>query len=275
MYSPNNYVNCKDFSHKGINIGYVEINLNEVYKKPLDKAYIIGMGDFHADSFAFNEGKLINFFNWCKETNTRVLITGDILEMAVVDSVSFTYGQSTPWQDLSKATDILYRYKDLIDGVVSGNHDERIQKRSGIDVLREFCKYNGIPYHANGLVVVYKLGVHKGTKNTFSYTVFVTHTRRGGRTPGSQVNKLVDLSNVIDADIFLAGHTHDLTVRKQAYFSIDSRHHRIVKKTQVFANCGSFHEYVGYPAQKNLPPTKTGAVRIRLDGTKKDVHMSI
>jgi len=236
------------------------------------------MGDWHADCEGFNEEKLIRMLEWCEKTNTGLMLTGDLHNFGIIDSVSFTYGTSLPTVDYSVAGQILSRYKHLIYGIVSGNHDDRIFKRVGIDPIKLFCEKEDIPYHTNGIIISLKLGKlpNRTQIQPYSYNVFVTHTTGGGRTIGAKINKVHRLQNVVqNADIYLGGHSHDLSGTKVKRITIDMAHQRLISQVKGFANCGSYMEYVGYPAKMNLEPTATGAVRVRLDGTKKDFHLSI
>jgi len=57
---------------------------------------------------------------------------------------------------------------------------------------------------------------------------------------------------------------------------IDSRHHRVIRKRQIIVSCGSFLDWdESYAEQKQMPPSKLGSPRIRLDGTTNDIHVSL
>jgi len=55
----------------------------------------------------------------------------------------------------------------------------------------------------------------------------------------------------------------------------DYRNKKILEIKQAFVSAGSFLKYGGYAERKGLPITKTGTPRIRFDGTRKDIHVSL
>jgi hypothetical protein len=58
-------------------------------------------------------------------------------------------------------------------------------------------------------------------------------------------------------------------------FVPDTNHKKILQSKRLYVSSGSFLDWGGYAETKILNPSKTGTVRIRLDGTRKDFHASI
>lgn len=264
-------VNCRVFDKEGLGIGVV----TREFDTALAKLYVIGAGDLHGDSDGVK--RLREVFGWARDNCARVLLTGDMYDFRTRHSVSFEHGASAPAFEIDRVNDLIQEHADMIDGVVRGNHDVRPWRDAGEDPLRRVCRDCSIPYHPDALVILYKFGhASAESKSTrLCYTVFLTHTCRGGRSAGSKLNKLVDLQEVIVADVYLAGHSHDLTTHKSNLIHVDRHNNGLIQRTRAFANCGGQFPYVGYPVAMNFPPSKRGVVRVRLDGRHHDVHLSI
>lgn len=270
---------CKSYYKNGIGIGVVHKDFSKL-KNPLR---IYAMGDIHGKKEAVEKAEVK--LKEAKSEGARVLLTGDILNFATKDSISFYHGAESPQEETERVTKLLHKYADCIDGIVSGNHDERSNKYSGLDTLKTICQSSGIPYHSDALVLLYKIGSVAFTRAARAetgrndggpviYKVFLTHSSRGGRKIGSRIAKVVDLQEVIDADIYLSGHSHDITSHRGCKLFI-SRLGVIRFKEQVYANCGSFQNYTGYAVTKNFPPAPCGCVIVTLNNTsfKADIKL--
>ena len=193
---------------------------------------------------------------------------------AIKDSKSHEHGAEALLEEIDRVEELINDYKHIISGCVSGNHDQRVFKTTGEDSLRRICKNAKIAYQPNALVLVFKFGKN-GNGDRLVYSIFLTHTLRGGRKEGTKLQKVVDLRDVIDCDAYLAGHSHDLSTHKGTIIKVDTRNGSLSLKQRVFGNCGSEFGYIGYPVAQNYAPSKRGVVRLRLDGRKHDLHMSI
>ena len=79
-----------------------------------------------------------------------------------------------------------------------------------------------------------------------------------------------------DADLYLMGHVHDLLTTATEEYYFDTRRKSVQRRRRNFVITGSFLHYEdSYAQAKNYAPGKIGAPRIRLDGEKQDVHISI
>ena len=78
---------------------------------------------------------------WLKEVtaqdNRFVICNGDLLNMAIKDSVSDSYGQRhTPDEAIDKLVEFLEPIKHKILAIDEGNHEARIYKSVGINILQ-------------------------------------------------------------------------------------------------------------------------------------------
>ncbi len=241
-----------------------------------DFAYIIPISDLHIGDVYFNEEKFIKLRDWVKEQeNAFVILLGDILNCATKNSISDVYSElKNPQQAKKYAFNLLKPIKDRILGMVSGNHEKRIWRESGNDISEDLSMLLECDYDREGLFFNIKLGNYKNNGRV-NYTVYCTHGTGAGRTAGAKANMLKRASEIVLADIYITGHIHHMQSFADYYFVPDVRHKRIDKVKRLYVSSASFLEWGGYAEEKMLPPSKTGCPRIRLDGIKKDFHVSI
>jgi predicted phosphodiesterase len=100
---------------------------------------------------------------------------------------------------------------------------------------------------------------------------------------GGKVNQLTDISNSYDADIYIAGHSHDLFATNIEKLSLAPRGMELIKEKKTFINSGTFLETIsmggsGYAERKAYPMAKIGVAKLKIYPTKKprpDVHVTI
>ena len=177
-------------------------------------------------------------------------------------------------------TNIFYPIRKKILGVVEGNHDHKIHQRSFHEWVKQFSEELEVPYLTMTALINLKF-IYKPTGREDNYKIFCTHGSYAGRKPSGMVNKLMDMSTGFDADIYLAGHAHDINIDKRVVDGIDDNGKR-VRATRVFGLCGCFvHGYslddsdtITYAEQKMFLPNKVGTltVSIRPFEGKLNIH---
>lgn len=189
---------------------------------------------------------------------------GDIAETALKDSVGAgVYEQDEDaQQQIYKAKNIFWDFRDLIDGVVTGNHEQRVYQRTGIDLTRLFCEIMGI-----GDRYLRYQGVIRYSWNKRCYNVSVWHGSGGGATPGGAMNKLQKQAETVFADLYLMGHVHRRQAHTKMIYVPDPRNKQMTLVKQAFVVTGSAltHEH-SYAEEKGLPPTEIGFPKIYLSG---------
>ena len=83
---------------------------------------------------------------------------------------------------------------------------------------------------------------------------------------GGKVNRLVQLANIIDADIYIHSHTHVPAVVRNSYHRVDTRRFAIMKVDRLFVNTSSSLEYGGYGEFFAYKPNSLETPLIVLDG---------
>jgi len=248
--------------------------------------YLVPLGDIHAGSRFVDWKKLQGYIDWIAERpNAYSFIPGDLFDVSTVESPTTPYDQK---MNLNQAIDYMTEvFKPIINkiiGAISGNHEERLEKYAGFNPLEEWCHRNNVFYAGYSAVLRFRIGKHIRTElNIVSpkieYVLYVHHSVGGGATSGGKLNAIEKLTKIfIGADAYLGGHNHFEAEGKPApYYLSKSGNGKasIQQLKQHLVDTGSFVLYEdNYPEMKALPPSATGAPRIRMNGIKKDLHIS-
>jgi len=169
-----------------------------------------------------------------------------------------------------------------IIGAISGNHEERLERYANFNPLQTFCDMNGIEYAGYSAVLRFRIGTHhvKGKIHpAVEYIFYAHHTTGGGNTPGGKLNRIAKLREVFEgADALIGGHNHAKVFGQPevAYLSKNGRGEATLQYKKLdLIDSGSFLLYDGSYAEKDMmAPFTTGAPRIRMDGSRKDLHVS-
>lgn len=250
--------------------------LHQVDLGALDAAYIIPLSDLHVADPNFDEQKFLRFCTWIQETpNAYVLLLGDLMNTATKNSVSDVYEDvMDPNQQLKYTRKLLEPIKDRVLAIVEGNHERRIKRETAINTTEVLAEMLGLFYSPRSVLLKVRVGKNKHGKPVV-YTIFGTHGLGGGRTWGNKANWLRRLGDIVLADVYVMGHVHQMIAFQDVYYIPDLRNNKVDEVKRTYVSSASFVRWGGYAEEKLLPPSKLGAPRIRLDGGKKDVHVSI
>lgn len=231
--------------------------------------YVYPLGDVHKGSPAHDAAKWREWIAWLGgKPNCSLLGTGDFLNSALKTSVSESYDEILTVGDAKR--EVRAELKPLagrIDLLIPGNHEERIYRAVGDCPIQDLADSLEAPYARKVALVVYRVG-------SVEYLVYVRHGTGGGGV-GARANRLEKQANAFHADLYISGHTHNQLVFPSEIFVYDRTEGRIVRRQRYFVSSGSFQRYDDYPAGQGMTPTVVGAPRIRLDGERFDVHVSV
>lgn len=222
-----------------------------------------------------------------EDKDTYCILLGDIIDNATTSSVGDTYEETmSPMQQMKAAIGIFEPIKDKILGAVSGNHCARSYKTDGIDLmyflmseLRIADKYDPI-----GALLFIRFGESaRGQKESsgsgqlrkLCYTLYMTHGSSSGRTIGAKANGLQRMGQIVNADICCIGHTHLPMCFREKSYEIDYRNSRAIEKETIFVNASSTLEWGGYAERMSLKPSSLKSPIIQLDGTKKNIDVTM
>ena len=225
---------------------------------------IFPIGDLHIGSPHCDLKIIAKQLEIIKNTpNARIILMGDLCETSLKDSVGAgVYEQdSNPQEQIVKAKNLLYPFRDIIDGIVTGNHEERVYKNSGVDLSLYFSQIMGLEHK----YMRYQ-GIIKYTIYGRAYFVNVWHGAGGGGSAGASLNRLQKQSETIFADLYLMGHVHKRQVHTKNFFMPDPRHDKIDKVKQFFVVTGSALDYEdSYAEMAGMTPSDKGFTKIKFN----------
>ena len=174
------------------------------------------IGDPHADMSVIKS--LIKGVH--DNPNQYTVLCGDLMNTAIIGSKSDTYGETLrPSEQLERCADLLEPIKGKILAIVPGNHEERISRTAGSDMTRLLARELGL------------LNVYSDT----TALVFL-------------------MSSIIDADIYIMGHTHQPAILEQASYRVVPQRHVAVRRQQMYINTASSLTYGGYGRRGGYQP---------------------
>lgn len=246
----------------------------DVHIVPLADLHI---GDAHSDLKKVD--RLIDMV--LTSQNTFCILGGDLMDTAIASSIGDTYlAALQPQQQLEEA---VKRFGSLAEAgkilaVLPGNHESRISKATGIDTTKLFAAQLGIShlYTPTTALIFLRVGKKAGKPEPFVYSIYCTHGSGGGRRPGGKINRLIDYGVIVDADIYVCGHTHMPMTAKQSYYRTNPQRRscRLVEKT--FVNTASALNYGGYGDAQGYAPASTSYPIIHLNGSQgRDQHVTV
>jgi hypothetical protein len=247
--------------------------------------YLIPLSDIHIGDSSFTEyslKKLKGYINWVKEhKNSRVFLMGDLYNVATRTSKTSPFGRNVDEEKL--AVDLFKPIREQICGVIRGNHENRIKDSANLQLLLSFCRILDIEdkYYDISQVLNFRVWKRKrkGEGGTWGqqYLIYFHHTSGGGSTVGGKINRAAKLREVVEGcDVYIGAHNHMLGHAVTSIKSPNIRKGIIENRPQHIVDAGGFVEWDNsYCEEKQLSPLKIGATRIRLDGVKFDVHVSL
>lgn len=206
--------------------------------------------------------------------NAYCILDGDLMDTAICSSIGDTYGANLqPMEQLKQCVKIFEPIKDKILAVLPGNHENRAYKSDGLDITEIMCNQLGIPerYSPTTALLFIRFGRQSSDnhKRPFLYTAYVTHGSGGGRREGGKVNRLADLASIVDADIYIHGHTHLPLIFKESFFRVSGSNSSVALVDKLFVNTAAALNYGGYGDKQGYKPASKSSPVIYLGGLKR------
>lgn len=238
----------------------------------LKEIKIIALSDWHIGDQLCNLKKIKEVLEEVKKNdNTYIILNGDLANTAIKTSVSDVYSeQLTPTEQILTICELLEPVKDKILVIHPGNHENRILKNDGVDIIYLAAKQLGIEdrFSAGWWYLYLTLGMSTKQRPVM-YTITGCHGYGGGRKYGGKINNLVEMSDKVVADLYVMGHTHTPIITRNSIFVPDYQHRSLVQKDKYYLMTNSFLEYGGYGEQYGFTPGTTEHQEAILDGTKR------
>ena len=150
--------------------------------------------------------------------------------------------------------------------LISGNHDDKYRKQVGVDIVKLIAerldiKQDCFPYEA--LVKIFF-----GSKGRFSLRMYASHGFGGGLHKGAKINRAAHVAQNFEADIIVAGHSHDMVVAPSAFLRTNSKGTSVVESIRWLVRVSGFRKsrspVSDYEEFSGMPPNVTGTVAIEV-----------
>lgn len=259
----------------------------DVILKDFEEIVVLILSDVHIGDMLCDTRRLREFVAEVEsKPNVFVIINGDLLDNATIDSKGDSYKQKlTPNEQINKAVEILRPIKDHILVATEGNHEARTSKKAGINLIERVIKELGLTKEAGYERDVYSEGAYllfvsfgknrgRDTRQTV-YAIYGKHGHGGGKRAGSKANALEDMLNTINADIFLHSHTHLPMSFRLCSYTVDYRNRLAHSKEHLFVNSSAFLKYGGYGEALGYRPATTIYPKLILNGKKRNARAVI
>ena len=223
---------------------------------------VLNVGDVHygnpcCDRKAFKEA--IDYIKL--EKDCYWISTGDLLEVAIKDSLSDVYKSLNLYDEIKDIVDLLEPIKHKCLGIVGSNHHYRVERKIGLNLDALLCEFLQIPY----LGIIGYLRIIVGN---IGYFVALHHGYGAGRTKGSKVNKLENFGNVAKGfDVYMMGHVHFFDFFIDKDLIIDKKHNKVVNCISYYITTSHFLNYRdSYGERLLLDSSPKGCAMITLFG---------
>lgn len=242
-----------------------------------DVVQLVPIGDIHSGASGCDEKELKETVEYVAAGSHRyTILMGDLIDAIYPDDKRWDDRSVADWVPRARPVDAQYeRIKSIIAkipreriiGVLEGNHEIKARTVHYRDVTLDLSRELGIRYLGQEAMIRLRFSRPKSL-GCNSYLIFATHGSGGGRKPGAKINRITELSNFIDADIFLMGHVHEKSAIKNVVLSMDNLG-RFTQKERLYCLTGTFlktysREANSYGARALYAPTSIGAPIINI-----------
>lgn len=209
-----------------------------------------------------------------KTPNCYCIINGDMVDSAIVGSVGDIYGaEFQPMEALKLCVKLFSGIANKTLCVTPGNHEHRIYKQCGIDIVSLMCAQLGIQdkYTPTTAVLFIRFGKEpqRNHGRPLLYTAYVTHgAGGGGRREGGKINKLADLAQIVDVDIYICGHTHLPAIFRNTFFRLSGSNSSVAQVEKLYINAASALDYGGYGDTAGFKPCSKETPVLYLSGRR-------
>lgn len=244
---------------------------------------ILPVADYHWADPNSDHDKILADIKYIKEhPNVYCVLNGDLMDCAIASSIGDTYGATlSPMDELKVCMELFAPIADKILCVVPGNHEARHYRTNGIDLTELMCRQLGIedrfsPTTAILFVRFGRLNSEKdGHHRKACYTVYISHGSGGGRKEGGKIQRLVDLSTIVDADVYICGHTHLPATLKDGFARPCVANSSVAYCTRLYVNTSAKLNYGGYGDTQGFKVPCTDTPVIWLNGERKEMRATI
>lgn len=248
--------------------------LNLVDRRDLEHLIIVPFGDNHVGSKHCDIELLKQHIDWTmNEPNSMALFMGDNIDAGTRDSVGASVYEQTEiiQEQMEEWTRLV---QPLVDagkaiGTHSGNHEDRVYKAVGLDLGAMMARQAGMKYFGPSVMHYARVGDQ-------NYTIYSTHGSGGSRLPHTKIKAVLDRANMVEAEIYLMGHLHQLSHHVRQFYTIDKRNKTVTEAEKHFVLCGSYlTHWNSYAEAAGYELMKRGSPKVKLSGVEKRIRVSL
>lgn len=270
------------------------------YKSEGKPVYLIPFGDVHRSAPLHAEKHWFEFLDWAKtKKDAYFLGMGDTLDIASA-SERLVLSRGLHESTIGTLEDLYNReiarfckeisfMKGRLIGMIEGNHYAEFQ--SGVTSTQKMCEILGCRYLGCSAFIrlSFRCGNSPGRRS--SVDIWAHHGLGASRLIGGSLNRVQQMVEAADADIYLMGHDHKKSVGLLSRLMLtQSDPMDVVHRKILVARTGSFLKgyepgRVSYVADRGLCPTDLGVVKIELtpkrhkkggcETVRVDIHASL
>ena len=235
---------------------------------------LLPLGDIHLGDQACDLELLYDTLDYIKKNDVTVIGMGDYMNCATKQSLSDSYVSSmNPQEEYDKLYDLFHPIREKFLGLLTGNHEQRIQKESGVNLTKVFCKELDAPYLGWAAFLKLNVGSDPDPRRNQSYVIRATHGASFASTPEGKMRKCRQLSESFEADLYLMGHVHSLQTSSEEKLRVDKRMKCVQRFKRHYVLTGHFLGYQdSYAEMKVMKPEGKGVPLITLSGDKYNIE---
>lgn len=242
-----------------------------------DRIEIIPLADMHIGDEFTDETAIENTIKYILEVPNRfVILNGDLMNTALRNSKSDIYSAKYSIDaELNRTAALLRPLADAkrILAMQPGNHEDRIYRETGLDVSQWLAEKLGIldKYSSNSFVLFVKFGRSTSWRKNHNkknvYSIYVRHgVGAGGRKSGAKLNRVIEMSDTIDADINIMSHVHDTMVKPAIRFKCDIQNMTVAPTKVDYIITNAFQQFGGYGQKLGFSPSSMEISYVILNG---------
>jgi hypothetical protein len=215
--------------------------------------------DIHYGHSKHRHEKFLSYIGWIRDNpNIYAICGGDLMENALDRGMHFDQSVQ-PHSQMDDMIRLLAPIAHKILFMLPGNHEERTQRLTGIDVTRVIADRLNVPYFT-GPVFCSILA------NGYKWTIYAQHGHSNSQTKGGKMNAASRPATFVNnVDFLLSGHVHDRVVDSQTIVVEDAANCCLRYKTQWTVIAPSFLGWMDtYAYRAGYRPPSMGGVAINL-----------
>lgn len=250
---------------------------------PNQQVLLMPVGDIHAFTDGWPEQRFRDHIEWGRDRGAWFLGMGDYIDFtstsqrAILQALRLSQRKTMDEVSQSRVEKLADMMQGQWLGLLEGNHYH--EYLDGTTTDQHLCRLLGCPFLGSSTLLDLRLN-RSGTSTGADVTIFAAHGLGGGRRRGSHLMRVEDLIIMVEADVYLMGHSHSkIADPVDRLYRTPAGH--IYHRTKLIARTGGFlRGYIGrspvppeiaayysrggYVEEKLLPPSALGGLVISI-----------